>query len=132
MEWFQKELATTHVNEEKTGWMSLRLTFERNRRFRICNKAFVLRGITFHGLRVKETKRKWTQFGGDALFDWGKSQMTIPPKGQVYTEGMRTDFSDWEDYSGEIPPSTGILDARITAHMIHFDPKASVIDLSVL
>ncbi len=132
VDWFLKELATTYVWKEKQGWISLPITFQRPRKLAIKGKRFLVRGLTFRALRVCNTKKRWVQLSGDGLLDWNKSILTIPPSGQVFTDGFRPDFSDWEEYEGDIPPPTGIFDGRFKTYSIPFDPKSPVVDLSKL
>lgn len=67
------------------------------------------------------------------FFDWDKEVLTIPPQGQVMTDGIRTDLMDWENYEGEIPPSAGMLDCRLKLyHIPRVDDAENIIDLKVL
>lgn len=92
----------------------------------------MVKAITFNALREYKKKRKWIQVNGDGFYHWNENKLTVPPKGKVTTNSIRTDFSDWEDYDGDIPPSKGVLDWRLKIYFKHFDPNKSVIDLSNL
>lgn len=132
IEWFQKELVTTYVNEERTGWISLRVVFDKTRQFQIQNNRFFVKGLTFHALRTCRKMKKFIKFGGHGFYDWNKQRMTIPPKGSVYTAPFRSNFSDWEEFEGDIPPSTSIFDCRLKVCLSRIDPDMSVVDLAIL
>lgn len=132
LDWFQHELVTTYANEEKVGWFSLPLIFQKPRRFKVAGVCCLVKGIKFKALRTSEKKTRWVQLHGTGFFDWTKEQIIIPPKASVYTDAWRTDFSDWNPYEGDIPPSGGFLDWRMKAFILHFEPKTKVIDLRKL
>lgn len=132
IEWFQKELATTYTNEERTGWLSYRLTFDKTRRLQIKNKRCFVKGLTFHALQICRKMKKWIKLGGQGFYDWDKHQLTIPPKGSVYTAPFRTDFSDWHEFEGDIPPSAGLFDCRLKVRLSTVDPDMDAVDLSKL
>ena len=48
------------------------------------------------------------------------------------TEGVRSDFPDWQDYDGDIPEATGFMEATVVAFNAPIDPGSDVVDLSVL
>ena len=129
IEWFQKQLVTNYLKEEQEGWYRLELTFDKPRKFQVSSKKCFIKSITFHALRKYEKKKKMVRLGGDGFVEWNKGQLTIPPEGKVVTNAFRTDFTNWETYDGEIPPSSGFFEWRLKCYLYHFDPKKEVIDL---
>jgi hypothetical protein len=132
IEWFQKELVTTYVNEERTGWISVKVTFDKTRRFQIKKRQCLVKAITFHALQTCTRMKKWIKFRGHGFYDWDKKKITIPPRGSVYTAPFRTDFSDWEEFEGDIPPSTSLIDCRLKVRLSVIPPDMTVVDLSNL
>jgi len=130
LDWFLKQLVTTCGQEQKEGWFPLQLdNFNKPRRLHIGQKFYLVKGLTCQALRVREQKTKWVQVSGEGFYDWKHKKLIIPPKGVIQTDPIRGDFSDWDDYVGEIPASTGPFDFRVKAFMQHFDPKQEVVDL---
>jgi len=130
--WLQRELATTLAKVEQVGWRERKVEFKKPRKLQIGQKHCMVKGLTFRALRTCETKRRWVQLRGDAFFDWQTGKITIPPKGQIITDALRSDFSDWDDFEGEIRPSTGFLGFRLNVYAHHFDTKTPVVDVTKL
>lgn len=128
-EWWQRQLVTDHASDRHLGWMNLTLKFDRSRRLSKGDTLFFVRGLTFHALREREVRSRFMQVYGDALFRWNEEQLTLPPMGWLATDAMRSDFSDWDLYDGEMPPLGGFFDCRLTVDLIHFDKDQGVVDL---
>lgn len=101
--WFVKELYTTHGAETKEGEHRLTLKFDEQRNVDIEGKEYPVIAITCAATRVYKKKRKWVHWSGDALFDWHSDQFTIPSGGIVVGSAVEPDLSTWRDYDGDIP-----------------------------
>lgn len=132
IDWFLKELSTTYVREEEQGWHSIKLEFSKKRLFEIAGQRRYLHGITFSARRELEKKKKWVSINGDALYDWQKGQIKIPPKTAIHSDSFRTDLSDWENHEGAIPAPAGIMDIRWTFYRLWVDPEKDALDLMAL
>lgn len=116
--WFLRELFTTHAEEIKEGTYTLELKFDSPRNIEVEGKEWPVVGITCVANRVYKKKRRWISWSGDALYDWHTGQITVPAKGMVVSSGIEPDLKKWPDYDGEIPLSgeesaTGFLRAII-------------------
>ncbi len=129
LDWYARELVTTHLLEQKEGLHTHQLDFDKTRHLKIGKKSWPAKGITFQALRVCEQRTKWVQISGDGFYDWNKKQLIVPPNGTIEFGTFQSDFSDWEEYVGEIPAPGGGPDLRIKAFLQHFDPKQEVVDL---
>jgi hypothetical protein len=101
--WFLRELFTTHRKETKEGEHALKLVFDEQRNIEIDGKEYAVTGITCLAIRVCRKKRKWVNWSGDAFYDWHTGKFTIPPGGTVVGSAVEPDLSAWPDYEGEIP-----------------------------
>lgn len=101
--WFLRELFTTHGKETKEGEHTLELVFDEKRNIEIDGKEYAVNGITCIANRVYRKKRKWVNWTGDAFYDWHAGQFTIPAGGWIVGSAVETDLSGWPDYDGDIP-----------------------------
>ena len=132
IDWFHKELVTTHREAEREGCLEIWVKFDVPMTFTIERVKVKVTRISFRALRVRELKTKWVEVHGDALYDFAQRKMVLPPGKGLTTSAFSSDFSDWEDYEGQIPDSEGFLDWRLKVFVCHFDPAAEVLDLSEL
>jgi hypothetical protein len=107
--WWLKELGTTHLHCTKEGAFTVAVKFDNPHVFQIGAVHRQVIAIEFFAERSCLRKRKQVEFQGDGIFDWQKNELKIPASGEVRSEGIRTDFSDWEPHSGPIPERAGIL-----------------------
>lgn len=132
IDWFDKQLVTAYAGSEEEGWHSTKVQFSKVRRLTIGESGWMVRGVIFRGFRVCTKKTKWIRVKGPAFYDWNLQQMTVPPGGEIRTASWESDFSDWEDYEGDIPPQTGPLDFRFKGYLLYADPHMETIDLTEL
>ncbi len=132
IEWFLKELCTKYVTDTELGTHNIQLDFSEPRILTIEGQPHLVKGLLLTAERVCEKKSRWVRLMGDAFYDWQDKRMSIPAKGQIVTEGWRSDFSDWQPYEGEIPTPSQFMEGVMTAFLLHFDPQRDVVDLSVL
>lgn len=73
-------------------------------------------GIHVDAERLCKYRRKRIVWAGKALYDWSEKRITIPANESLVTQGWRSDFSDWDEYEGPLPPATGggFIEARFT------------------
>jgi hypothetical protein len=72
-------------------------------------------GIDCIATRIRQNKRKWVSWRGDAFFDWHAESVTIPSGGEVTSDWVDADITTWPDYDGEIPELKAASDARLLA-----------------
>lgn len=101
--WFLKELFTTHSEETREGEHALQLKFDTEHNIEIEGREYPVTGITCIANRVYRKKRKWVNWSGDAFYDWHAGQVAIPANGVVVGSAVESDLSAWPDYDGEIP-----------------------------
>ena len=130
--WIRKELVTVRLKEEKLGWHQLELQFDRPRLLSNGEKQFKVKAITFQALRESVKKTKMFRISGDGIYNFSKEQISIPPEGVVEFGTVRTDFSDWADYAGDIPEPSQFLDLRLRVYETNFDPETPVFDVTKL
>ena len=129
LDMFRKKLVSVHGEEKQGGWHEFKVDCKRPRRFSINSKKYLVKDVKFRVLREYRTKIKWIPFNGEAYFDWNVSKIIIPSQSTIWSTAFKSDFSDWDDYDGELPHSTGVLDLRYTAFLKQFDPNTDLPDL---
>lgn len=129
LDMFQKKLASVHDEEKQVGWHVFTVDFKRPRRFSINSKKYLVKVVKFRVLREYRKKVKWIPFSDETYFDWNASKIVIPSQSTIWSAAFRSDFSDWDNYDGEIPHSTVFLDLRYTAFFKQFDPNTDLPDL---
>lgn len=133
MDWFRRELSTTHVDEEEEGWLNVTVEFDKPREVDVAGQEVTVAGVSFHALRVHEKRAKWLSIEvEEGWYNFSRETMTIPPGGSWRTEAIRTDFRDWESYEGEIPPSDGRFRMVFRVHFVLLNPETEVVDLMAL
>lgn len=132
IDWFHNLLVTKYRTLEEECWIGKTVIFDKKRLFEIGDQKHFLQGISFRGKRVCEKKTKRVAWSGDAFYDWEEEALKVPPNATLTTEPFQADFSDWEPYEGEIPPSAGRFDVRWTVFADHFTPDSEVFDLTAL
>lgn len=101
--WFLRELFTTHRKETREGEYALKVVFKEEQNIEIDSKVYAVTGITCLADHVFRKKRKWVNWSGDAFYDWHTGQLTIPAGGRVVGSAVEVDLSIWPDYDGDIP-----------------------------
>lgn len=136
MNWFLRELLTTHRDEAREGEHTLSVTFDQPRQIEIAGSEWPVVGLSCTAERVCTKKRRWVSWSGDALFDWHSGKFTIPSGGTVVGSAIESDLSTWPDYQGQIPDldqqrEHGFLVA-ILYNVQMWDDSGSVPDLRAL
>jgi hypothetical protein len=103
MNWFLRELFTTHQNVADNGERRLGGWFEQPRMLEIEGQDYEVVALFSLAYRVHRKKRKWVSWTGDGLYDWHKGQFIVPPGGTVVGSAVDRDFSTWDDFDGELP-----------------------------
>ena len=129
LDMFHMKLVSVHNEEKHGGWHEFTVDFKRPRKFSINSKKYLVKVVKFRVLREYWKKVKWIPFSDEAYFDWKASKIVIPSQSTIWSTASRSHFSNWENYVGEIPPSTGISDLRYTAFLKQFDPNTDLPDL---
>jgi hypothetical protein len=130
---FLRELSTTYGQLTTEGPFRLQVVFDQAPRdFTVAGQVCPLLGISVEAQRECEKKRRWVRLQGDAFYDWHTGGITIPPGGQIATEGLRGDFSDWQPHDGDIPEATGFMEVLLVVCVAAIDPAADVVDLGAL
>lgn len=101
--WFFRELFTTHGAETKEGEHTLALKFNEQRNIEIEGKEYPVIGLSCVATRICRNKKKWVNWSGDAFYDWHTGKFTIPPSGTVVGSAIEVDLSTWPDYDGKVP-----------------------------
>jgi hypothetical protein len=101
--WFSKELLTTHGGETREGDYRLELKFKEPRNIEVEGKEYPVIGIDCRVTRICRTKKKWVSWSGDAFYDWHSQQLTMPANGTVVGSPVEADIATWPDYDGDIP-----------------------------
>jgi len=91
--WFIRELFTTHGEETKKGEYAIELKFDGQRNIEIEGKEYPVIGVACVGTHVYQKKKKWVHWSGDAFLDWHTGQFTIPPNGTVVGSAVESDLS---------------------------------------
>jgi hypothetical protein len=117
LNWFIKELHTTHQSVTDEGPFALELTFDAPRVFKVRGEPRRVLGLVFTSHRIYKKKRKWVSWSGDGLIDWrtkslgtrgtDKVNFTVPAGGEIVGSAVETDLDKWEDYEGSLPESGG-------------------------
>jgi hypothetical protein len=121
VQWFFRELLTTHQEVTTQGDFDFTVIFDEVRRIEIEGNTYPVKAITCVAIRVYRKKRKFVSWSGDAFYDWHKGQFTIPDKGVVVGSAVETDMAAWPDYDGDIPeigkePISGLMHVVLYNH----------------
>lgn len=108
--------------------MKVQVFFEKKKRFSVGGKNCYVVGFIFEADRVCEKKSKRMRISGDGFYNWDKGEITIPPGGSVFTDPFRSNFSDWDDYFGDVPPQNGFFDFRFQALESGWEAQGGVPD----
>lgn len=106
-EWLIRVVNTSLRDLKTPGWFDLWV------RFRVPEVAIVgtseirVESLQLSIRRVRETLRRQVQWSGQALYNWSRGEVVVPPNAELFTDGWRSDFSDWEVVDDDPPPMGG-------------------------
>jgi hypothetical protein len=104
MNWFLKQLDTRYRLLKETGTYTLAVKFDRPRDLEIAGDMYSVKGLSFSAERIREYKRQWVTWSGDAFYDWHAGTFAVPPSGVIVGSpvDVRT-FADWMDWDRDVP-----------------------------
>jgi hypothetical protein len=101
--WFLRELSTTHLNTQHVGQMGFKVGFGTPIPVAVLGRQYAVAEIHLHVERVCRKKTRFMQITGDAFFDWHTGSIVVPEAGKVDVNGFRPDLPDWDDFDDEFP-----------------------------
>ena len=101
--WFLTELFDKHsANDPGTYRFSVR--FPQTLVVECLGVECGLKEMVYVGALTHTKKRLWIAWQGEAVFDWAKGHLCVPPDASLYA-AIAVNMNTWEDYEGEIPNS---------------------------
>jgi hypothetical protein len=130
VDWFKKKLANEHRRNKNIGWLKCVVEFDEPKSMIVNSHTKNITSIHFLALRKVQTKTKFLTISGQAFYDWQNNSWQWPPGGFITTGMIKPDYSDWDDFDGEIPdPPEGSFAMNMDVYRESFDPNTEVIDL---
>lgn len=117
--WFLRELFKKDMKDIDDEEHSFHVMFDCKRQVEISGTLYNVSGLSCSARHVKQKKRIWVHWSGDAFYDWHTGRFTIPAAGTVVGSSVRTDLATWPDFEGEIPdliadaPLPGLMTAVV-------------------
>lgn len=134
IDWFTNYLVCNHLTETETGWVALfGGYFDEHQLVQISeSESYLCNGLEFRAKRGLLKKQLFVGINGTGFYDWQKSQATVPPKTEIVTDAVPTDFTEWEDRESDDLDNSGFISIKIIAHVAQFEQVDDVIDLDSL
>jgi hypothetical protein len=96
IEWFLKELFTTHRTRTETGHFGCHFSFDNRKMLEIAGERFFVKQVIFDAERDVVTRTKFIGWSGTAFYDWQSDCLNWPSNGCLVTDAISSDFSDWD------------------------------------
>lgn len=103
IDYFLREL--TRLKSSQPGEVRIQLTFFKPLEVVVNEARHQIAAIDFRTNRIIRKKAIKLPITGDGFFDWQTGREQVPPKGLLSVHGFTFDFSKWDDFEGDFPPT---------------------------
>jgi Restriction endonuclease len=115
--WLRKVLAENYNNEKVEGPFMVHQKFKTPVDLEVAGSVLAVLGLRLTADRVCRAKRKWIRLSGEGFYDWTKGEVKYPPGATLVCESWKGDFSDWDEFVGEVPITGDFIHMVFRAHL---------------